>query len=129
MLTCAYVCIYISIMENNNTQMADILNDFSKVYDARFFKTLGEPVRIQILQYLMFHGRADIRSITETMPQDRSVISRHLSQMESVGILTCEKETRHMFYAINPQTFIDKLEAFLNQVKHCMSVCCPPDKK
>ncbi len=106
---------------------AEVLNNFSEVYDARFFKTLSEPVRIQILEYLMLNGRSDIRSITENMPQDRSVISRHLNQMQKVGILSCKKETRHMYYTINAQQFVDKLERFLTQIKKSISICCPPD--
>ena len=105
----------------------EVLKEFTEVYDARFFKTLSEPVRIQILCYLMMNGRSDIGSITESMPQDRSVVSRHLNQMHEVGILLCEKETRHMFYSINGQVFIDKLEGFLTQIKKSVSVCCPPD--
>lgn len=104
------------------------MNEFSDAYDARFFRTLGEPVRIQILRYLMMNGRSDIGSITESMPQDRSVISRHLNQMQEVGILNCEKETRHMYYSINAQTFIDKLELFLTQIKKSVSICCPSDR-
>ncbi len=116
-------------MANQSTlkARAEVLNNFSEVYDARFFKTLSEPVRIQILEYLMLNGRSDIRSITENMPQDRSVISRHLNQMQKVGILSCEKETRHMYYTINAQQFVDKLERFLTQIKKSISICCPPD--
>jgi ArsR family transcriptional regulator, zinc-responsive transcriptional repressor len=106
---------------------AEVLKEFAEAYDARFFKTLSEPVRMQILCYLMMNGRSDIGSITENMPQDRSVVSRHLNQMHEVGILRCEKETRHMFYSINGQVFIDKLEGFLSQIKKSVSVCCPPD--
>lgn len=105
----------------------EILKEFSEAYDARFFKTLAEPVRIQILSYLMLNGRSDIGSITESMPQDRSVVSRHLNQMHAVGMLCCEKETRHVYYSINAQTFVDKLERFLTLIKESISVCCPPD--
>jgi len=106
---------------------AEVLKEFTEVYDARFFKALSEPVRIQILGYLMLHGRSDIGSITDNMPQDRSVISRHLNHLQEVGILCCEKETRHMYYHINAQTFVDKLELFLTLIKKSISVCCPPD--
>jgi DNA-binding transcriptional ArsR family regulator len=75
----------------------------------------------------MMNGRSDIGAITESMPQDRSVVSRHLNQMQAVGMLCCEKETRHRYYSINAQVFIDKLEGFLTQIKKSISVCCPPD--
>lgn len=105
---------------------ADVLDRFSKVYDARLFKALSEPVRIKILEYLILNGRSDIGSITAHMPQDRSVISRHLNQMQAAGILSCEKETRHRYYRIDADSFVDKLERFLEQIKKSVSVCCPP---
>jgi len=104
----------------------EILKEFADAYDARFFKTLSEPARIHILSYLILHGRSDIGAITENMPQDRSVVSRHLNQMHAIGMLCCEKETRHMYYSIDAQVFIDKLERFVTQIKKCISVCCPP---
>lgn len=117
----------ILIMETQKQTSAEILKEFSEAYDARFFKTLSEPARIQILSYLILNGRSDISSITENMPQDRSVVSRHLNQMHAIGMLCCEKETRHMYYSIDAQVFIDKLERFLSQIKKCFSECCPPD--
>lgn len=122
--TCVHIYRAMEIPIHTKTR-EEVLKEFTEVYDARFFKALSEPVRIQILCYLMMNGRSDIGSITESMPQDRSVVSRHLNQMHEVGILNCEKETRHMFYSINGQVFIDKLEGILMQIKKSVSVCCP----
>ena len=77
-------------------EQAEIANRMVDVLDSKFFKSLSEPVRVQILRYLLLHGRADIGTIANILPQDRSVISRHLNLMQEVGILNCEKETRHM---------------------------------
>ncbi len=107
------------------TTGTEFVDELVTVFDSKFFKTLSEPVRIQILKYLMINGRADIGSIAEQMPQDRSVISRHLNLMSEVGILTCEKESRYMFYEINGKTFIDKLENFTHLIRKCMVQCCP----
>ena len=68
-----------------------ILDEFAKVLDSKFLKALSEPVRIEILKFIMRNGRTDIGTIAENMPQDRSVISRHLNLMHDVGILICEK--------------------------------------
>ncbi len=75
---------------------AEIANRMVDVLDSKFFKSLSEPVRVQILRYLLLHGRTDIGTIANNLPQDRSVISRHLNLMQEVGILNCEKESRHM---------------------------------
>ncbi len=103
----------------------NVLDEFIKNFDSKFFKTLSEPVRMEILKYLMLNGRSDIGTIAENMPQDRSVISRHLNLMHAAGILNCEKETRHMYYEINGNAFIDKLENITKQIRRCMAKCCP----
>ena len=61
------------------------------------------------------------------MPQDRSVISRHLNLMREVGILKCEKKTRHIFYEVNGQAFLEKLESITSLIRQCMDVCCSSD--
>ena len=107
------------------TDPIKILDELTKNFDLKFFKTMSEPVRLEILKFLMVNGRSDIGTIAEHMPQDRSVISRHLNMLHESGILNCEKETRYIFYEINGQAFIDKLENFTEQVKQCVNQCCP----
>jgi DNA-binding transcriptional ArsR family regulator len=102
-----------------------IIRKFDEVFDYKLFKTLSEPVRIRILEFLMLNGRADIESIAKELPQDRSVISRHCQLMHDAGILICEKVSRHKYYSIDGQHFIDQLEKFLNQIKESISLCCP----
>jgi DNA-binding transcriptional ArsR family regulator len=94
--------------------------------DSKFFKALSEPVRVLILKYLLLNGRSDITAIANELPQDRSVISRHLQLMQDVGILNCEKITRHKYYEINGLLFFNKLENILIKIKECIPECCPP---
>jgi len=95
-----------------------IAEELVEVLDSKFFKTLSEPVRVQIF-------RADIGSIAENMPQDRSVISRHLNLMQEAGILISEKESRHVFYGVNGQPFLEKLVDITEKINKCMKECCP----
>ena len=110
-----------------NTQTTDlsIIDELVNDFDSKFFKTLSEPVRVQILKFIMLSGRVDIGTIAENMPQDRSVISRHLTLMHEVGILQCEKESRHMFYEVNAREFLDKLVNITEKIRTCMAECCP----
>lgn len=103
----------------------NVLDEFINNFDSKFFKTLSEPVRMEILKYLMLNGRSDIGTIAKNMPQDRSVVSRHLNLMYEAGILNCEKETRHVYYEINGNAFIGKLENITRQIRQCMAKCCP----
>ena len=102
-----------------------IAEELVEVLDSKFFKTLSEPVRVQLLKFLILNGRADIGSIAENMPQDRSVISRHLNLMQAVGVLKSEKESRHVFYSVNGQHFLEKLVHITKKIDECMKECCP----
>jgi DNA-binding transcriptional ArsR family regulator len=113
-------------MESQAEQIKhSIIDELVEVLDSKLFKTLSEPVRVEILKFVMLNGRSDIGTIAEHMPQDRSVISRHLNLMYEVGILKSEKESRHMFFEINCQTFLDKLETITAQIRKCITECCP----
>ena len=113
-------------METKYTQkQLEIANQLVDVMDSKFFKSMVEPVRIEIIRYLLLHGRSDIGTIAENMPQDRSVISRHLNLMQEVGILNCEKETRHMFYSLNAEAFLARFSNMTELVKACIKECGP----
>ncbi len=104
------------------------VEELVKILDSRFFKALSEPVRIQIMKFLIINGRSDIGTIAEAMPQDRSVVSRHLQCMQNTGILKSEKITRHVYYEINGREIYAKLAAMLAKIQACMPTCCPDDQ-
>lgn len=103
------------------------VDDMVNALDTKLFKVLTEPVRVELLKYLMLRGRSDISTIAECLPQDRSVISRHLRLMEEAGMLTAEKETRHVYYTINARVFLKFFEDIVENIKKCMAECCPED--
>ena len=107
------------------TDSSKLAQNLIEGWDSRFFKTLAEPVRMEILRYLLLNGRSDIGTISENLPQDRSVISRHLQLMHENGLLFCEKENRFRYYSIDGGSFLEKLETTAAQLRDCMSVCCP----
>ncbi|MBT3981721.1 MAG: helix-turn-helix transcriptional regulator [Bacteriovoracaceae bacterium] len=92
--------------------------------DAKFFKTLSEPVRVEILKTLLELGESDVNTLSERMPQDRSVISRHLSKMEDASILTMKKCGRNVLYNINGSEFLGRFENILTSIKKCLSFGC-----
>jgi len=109
-------------------KQSEIANQLVDIMDSKFLKSLSEPVRVQILKYLLLNGKTDIGTIAQDLPQDRSVISRHLNLMQEVGILTCEKESRHMYYSLNASEFLNRftnITALVSQcVKECGPLCC-----
>ena len=106
-------------------QVPKVVDDLVKALDSKVIKALTEPTRAQILKYLMLNGRSDISTIAEALPQDRSVISRHLNMLAEAGIVIAEKETRHRYYTINGAAFLNEFEAIVDNIKKCMAECCP----
>ena len=95
------------------------------ILDSKFFKVLSEPIRIEIIKFLILNGRCDIATIAQNLPQDRSVISRHLQMMSETGILLSEKVTRHVYYEMNGTLFIERIQSILEKCQECMPQCCP----
>ena len=83
------------------------------VFDTGFFKALCEPARIAVLRELILLGRADIAAIADRLPQDRSVIARHLQQLAAAKIVQAAREGRHVFYEVNAAGVAERLESIL----------------
>ena len=83
------------------------------VFDTGFFKALCEPARIAVLRELILLGRADIAAIAARLPQDRSVVTRHLQRLAAEQIVKAEKEGRHVFYEIDASAIAKRLESIL----------------
>lgn len=89
-----------------------------------FFRIMSEPVRFRLLKYLALNGAADIGSIAEHFPQDRSVISRHLKQMADGGILDAAKEDRRVIYAVNGMAVQRNLADISDAIQVIIRDCC-----
>ena len=98
------------------------------VLDTTFFNALQEPARIAVLRRLMLLARADIGQIAEGLPQERSVISRHLQVLLDAGIVRCTKEGRHRYYEVDGPAILRNLEAITGQLKAVAPYCCPVEK-
>jgi DNA-binding transcriptional ArsR family regulator len=93
--------------------------------DSAFFKALCEPPRVAVLKRVMQLGRADITEIAAELPQERSVVSRHLQVLLEVGIVRSSKSGRQVFYEVDGPAIIGKLEEILHHTKSIAPFCCP----
>ncbi|MBI2803347.1 MAG: helix-turn-helix transcriptional regulator [Gammaproteobacteria bacterium] len=96
-----------------------------KIFDTDFFRALCEPARIQIFRQLVLKGRSDIGTIAEALPQDRSVIARHLQTMQRAGLLHSQTEGRHTFYEIDGPIIAARLEQIVGLMHTLVPLCCP----
>lgn len=93
--------------------------------DGPFLKAVSEPARIAILRVLILHGQLDVGSIAELLPQDRSVIARHLQVLERARLLRSSQEGRHTRYELNGEGLLKQLETLLELFKRLAPICCP----
>jgi DNA-binding transcriptional ArsR family regulator len=84
------------------------------VFDTQFFKALCQPARIAALRELILLGRADVAAIAARLPQDRSVVTRHLQQLAAAGIVRAKRQGRHVFYEIDASAVAERLQGILS---------------
>jgi DNA-binding transcriptional ArsR family regulator len=95
-----------------------------EILDANFFRALCEPARLEIFRHLVLVGRSDIATIAEAMPQDRSVIARHLQTLERAGVVQAQTEGRHTFYDIDGLAISSRMEQIVGLMRTLVPLCC-----
>ena len=91
---------------------------------AQFFKVLGHPARIAILQYISTQEACICNDIVEEIGLAQATISQHLKELKSIGLLQGEVEGKRLCYCINVERWNElqtQLNAFFNRTK---SNCC-----
>jgi ArsR family transcriptional regulator, zinc-responsive transcriptional repressor len=101
------------------------IQDLIEVFDSQFFKALSEPVRVEILKFLLMNGRSDVGTVAKSIQKDRSVLSRHLHFLTEVGLLKNEKVARNSYFEIDAGSFRDKVYSLFSKVDRAIQNCCP----
>lgn len=95
--------------------------------EGSFFKAVSEPARVAILRVLILHGRSDVGSIADRVPQDRSVVARHLQILERARLLRASTEGRHTFYELDGEGILSQLQALVKLFQKISPLCCPKE--
>lgn len=84
---------------------------------AEILKTIGHPVRLQILEALEEKEPLNVTEIKERIVSDteQSLLSHHLIKMKDRGILKCEKQGMNVLYSIEDRNILKIFE--------CMESC------
>ena len=77
---------------------------------ANFYKVLSEPVRLQILQFLLQQDSCVcICEIMDCVQKDQSVVSRHIQLMQKTGLVDTHREGRFLMCCIKDKRQIKKV--------------------
>ncbi|MFC5047486.1 ArsR/SmtB family transcription factor [Aquimarina hainanensis] len=91
---------------------------------AQFFKVLGHPARIAILQYISTQNTCICNDIVEEIGLAQATISQHLRELKSIGLLKGEIDGKSICYCINIDRWNEIhqiLHSFFNTTKNN---CC-----
>ena len=100
--------------------------DLISALDSAFLRALTEPARLEILKLLLIRGPQNIETLAGRLPQDRSVISRHLTVLHRAGMVRTQRKGRERIHAVDGPGIVGALERILAQAKAIMAGCCPP---
>src|SRR3989338_6632450 len=90
------------------------------ILTPQFFKALCDPNRISILQWLAKKNKSCcVGEISTCCQVDLSVVSRHLSQMKTAGLLTSERKGKEVFYHVNAKTVVQVLRSLADFLDGC----------
>ena len=109
-------------LNSNCPLRADAARRLSNILNADYFRALCEPVRVALVVQLVRLGRSDVTALAEGMPQDRSVISRHLQVLERAGIVSSQQEGRHIFYQIEGASIVLTFAAMLDELREMQAL-------
>jgi len=76
------------------------------------FKALGNPIRFEIVKFLVTHPGCITGDIVEYLPIAQATVSQHLQVLKDAGWITGIIEGRSTCYQLNPQ----KIEWFRSVV-------------
>ncbi len=68
---------------------------------AQRFRLLGDPVRLELLNFLHVHGELNVQALVEATGQSQANVSKHLRLLAEAGLVRRRKEGLYVFYRIN----------------------------
>ena len=68
-------------------------------FTAEFFKALGHPVRIKILDALR-HGEVTVNDLSARLKVEQSTLSQQLAVLRKSNIVVGRKEGQNVFYSV-----------------------------
>lgn len=80
-----------------------------QTFKAQFFRALGHPVRIRILEILVRGGRT-VQQLQATLKVDQPVVSQQLAVLRNQNIVTATKEGVSVRYELRDPAVGDLLD-------------------
>lgn len=76
---------------------------------ADFFRVLGHPARVRILQLLRGEERS-VGALQELLELDSSAVSQHLASLRRAGLVASRREGTSVYYRVSDSRTLELLE-------------------
>lgn len=76
---------------------------------ADFFRVLGNPARVRILQ-LLRDGERSVGALQEALELDSSAVSQHLAALRRQGLVASRREGTSVYYRVSDPRTLQLLE-------------------
>jgi ArsR family transcriptional regulator len=90
-----------------------------------FFKALGNPIRAQIIEFLL-GGERCVCEMTGPLDQSQPLVSHHLALLRDAGLVRMRSESTRTYYSIGWDQFDGDLQSFLACVERLRSAPAIP---
>lgn len=100
-------------------------NDFHTAR-AHFFKALGDPTRIRILQLLRQGKPLTVSEIYQGLGQAQNLISHHLACLRNCGLVMAHREGKQVYYRLrSPRVaeLLDLVDTYIREVLEGILAC------
>jgi DNA-binding transcriptional ArsR family regulator len=88
---------------------------FKIEYQANIFAALGDPTRLSLVTKLIDGNSHSISNLTEGSKITRQAITKHLTVLENVGLVSISKEGRESLYQLDPKP-LESLQEYLEVI-------------
>lgn len=72
---------------------------------AKFARSLGHPVRIAIIEYLLSHEKCSSGTLTHEISLSQSTLAQHLKLLKNAGLLNYQTMGKETFFFINREVW------------------------
>ncbi len=99
---------------------------------ARYFRGLGDPTRVRILEMLAAHGELPVGQMVEHLGQSQSKVSNHLACLRWCGFVTTRREHPSVIYSVADERVLQLLRlsrSLLADNAEHVAACCHIDGK
>ena len=83
---------------------------------AKNLETLKDPVRLQILYFLIENGRTNVGDIASQFKITRPAISHHLKVLKDAQSVKSEKQGQEVFYSANTRQIAHALRELADKL-------------